>query len=135
MEPITSVAPRKRANFPLEFKAKLAARACEPGVSVSRLALEHGLNTNMLFRWRRDYRRGELSVPVASNATLLPVNLVADTESPVVELPNPSTRFGGVESTEPPPSGIEIRVAGVVIVVQGEVDPVRLRAVLAALRG
>ena len=112
MESITSVAPRKRANFPLEFKAKLAARACEPGVSVSRLALEHGLNTNMLFRWRRDYRRGELSVPVASNAMLLPVNLVADTESPVVELPNPSTRFGGVESTEPLPVVLKFESLG-----------------------
>ena len=33
-------------------------RACEAGVSVSKVALEHGLNTNLLFRWRRQYRAG-----------------------------------------------------------------------------
>nr|WP_227739578.1 transposase [Burkholderia thailandensis] len=40
-------------NHPVEFRRKLAKLACEPGVSVARLAMEHGVNTNLLFKWRR----------------------------------------------------------------------------------
>lgn len=33
--------------------------ACEPGVSVAKLALRYGLNANMVFKWRRQYRAGQ----------------------------------------------------------------------------
>ncbi|MBS2131725.1 transposase [Burkholderia thailandensis] len=46
-------------NHPVEFRRKLAKLACEPGVSVARLAMEHGVNTNLLFKWRRALRAGE----------------------------------------------------------------------------
>jgi transposase-like protein len=39
---------------------KLAMAASDPGVSVSKLALEHQFNTNMVFKWRRDLRAGLL---------------------------------------------------------------------------
>lgn len=38
------------ANHPVEFRRCLAILACEPGVSVARLAMEHGVNTNLLFK-------------------------------------------------------------------------------------
>ena len=129
-----STGPGRRPRFPIEFKVKLAARACEPGVSVSKLALEHGLNTNMLFRWRRQYRDGSLSAPVEAPPTLVPVNVVPQSEAPLLELPNPATRFGNASATPPTPSAIEIKIAGAVVRVEGEVDVIRLRAVLAALR-
>ncbi|WP_229522062.1 transposase [Massilia antarctica] len=47
-----------RPNYPAEFKRQLAVAACEPGISVSKLAQEHGVNANMLFKWRRDLRAG-----------------------------------------------------------------------------
>ncbi|MCL4763114.1 MAG: transposase [Burkholderiales bacterium] len=50
-------------NHPIEFKRGLAAAACDPGVSVAKLALEHGVNTNLLFRWRRQYRMGMFGTP------------------------------------------------------------------------
>lgn len=50
---------RGRPNYPLEFKRRLAVEACEPGVSVAKLALRYGLNTNMVFKWRRQYRAGQ----------------------------------------------------------------------------
>ena len=50
---------RGRPNYPLEFKRRLAVAACEPGVSVAKLALRYGLNTNMVFKWRRQYRAGQ----------------------------------------------------------------------------
>jgi transposase len=125
----------RRPNFPIAFKVMVAARACEPGVSVSRLAREHDLNTNLLFRWRRQYRSGELRTPATTEPMLLPISLAAESDSSLVELPNPATRFGNAPATRPTPSVIEVRIADAVVRVEGEVDVVRLRAVLSALRG
>jgi transposase len=47
-----------RPNYPIGFKRRLAAESCEPEVSVAKLALRYGLNANMLFKWRRQYRAG-----------------------------------------------------------------------------
>lgn len=48
-----------RPNYPIEFKRRLAVEACEPEISVAKLALRHGINANMLFKWRRAYRAGK----------------------------------------------------------------------------
>jgi transposase len=40
----------RSTNYPLEFKRQLAEQACDKSVSVAQVALQHGLNTNMLFR-------------------------------------------------------------------------------------
>jgi transposase len=71
-------------NHPFEFRRELAKLACEPGVSVARLALEYGLNTNLLFKWRRAYQAGQYEPP-----TLLPVEVALEerTLENVVALP------------------------------------------------
>jgi transposase len=56
-------------NHAVEFKRRLAIAACEPGVSVARLALEHRINANLLFKWRRQYRAGKFDVPSKRHAT------------------------------------------------------------------
>jgi transposase len=73
LENTEELAPvRKRsANYPLAFKRQLAQRACDENVSVAHLALEHGLNTNMVFKWRRELRAGRLDGATA----LLPVSV------------------------------------------------------------
>jgi hypothetical protein len=63
------------------------------------------------------------------------VSLVAQTETPIVELPNPATRFGDSSASKPIESSIEIRIAGAIVRVEGEADVIHLRAVLSALRG
>ena len=50
-------------NRAVKFKRELAAAACAPGVSVAKLALEHGVNANLLFKWRRQYRAGDFGAP------------------------------------------------------------------------
>ncbi|MDD2670195.1 transposase [Zoogloea sp.] len=51
-----------RPNYPIEFKRRLAVESCEPEIFVAKLALRHGLNVNMLFKWRREYRAGKLGI-------------------------------------------------------------------------
>ncbi|WP_260444768.1 transposase [Burkholderia sp. Bp8986] len=54
----------------------MAKLACEPGVSVARFAMEHGLNANLVFKWRRSSRAGEYD-PVS----LVPVKVDVPTGS------------------------------------------------------
>ena len=67
-----------RPNYSVEFKRRLAMEACESGVSVAKLALRYGLNANMVFKWRRQYRAGQFgthraSRPDAEQPQFLPV--------------------------------------------------------------
>ncbi len=104
-------------------KRALVERALEPGVSVSRLALDHGVNANLLRKWIRAYqgsgirsaRRG-VSLP-----GLLPVvtSVAADGSSPSL----PSSV----------PASMEIVVAGVSVHVHGAVDALALGTVLDCL--
>jgi transposase len=107
-----------RPNYPIDFKLRLAQQACEPGVSVSRLALEHGINANMLFKWRRHYRAGLLGA--APSPALLPVT-IADTPAPITAGATPAGR-------------IEIAIAGAVVRIDGAADAATVRAVLQGLR-
>ncbi|MFB2866354.1 transposase [Aeromonas sp. MdU4] len=50
----TNSSRKGRANYSREFKQRLVDAANQPGVSVSKLAQEHGVNANLLFKWRRD---------------------------------------------------------------------------------
>jgi len=108
-----------RPNYPTDFKLRLAQQACEPGVSVSRLAREHGVNANMLFKWRRHYRAGLLgSVP--ASPLLLPVT--------IDDAPASSVAHAA------PPGRIEIVIADAIVRIDGAVDPATVRAVLQGLQ-
>ncbi|TAL75143.1 MAG: transposase [Burkholderiaceae bacterium] len=49
-----------RPNYPQAYKRQVAIAAGDPTISVAKVALAHGLNTNMMFKWRREYRAGLL---------------------------------------------------------------------------
>ncbi|EFO4099823.1 transposase [Escherichia coli] len=51
-----NVTPGRRKgcpNYPPEFKQQLVAASCEPGISISKLALENGINANLCKRTAR----------------------------------------------------------------------------------
>ncbi len=48
---------RTRRTYTLQFKAQLVAACLQPGTSVAALAREHGMNANVLHRWRREHER------------------------------------------------------------------------------
>ena len=50
-------------NHAVEFKRQLATAACRAEISVAKLALEHSINANQLFKWRREYRAGKFGAP------------------------------------------------------------------------
>lgn len=73
-----NVTPGRRKgcpNYSPEFKQHLVAASCEPGMSISKLALENGINANLLFKWRQQWREGKLLLPSSESPQLLPVTL------------------------------------------------------------
>ncbi|EKC2495563.1 transposase [Salmonella enterica] len=73
-----NVTPGRRKGCPdysPEFKQQLVAASCEPGISISKPALENGINANLLFKWRQQWREGKLLLPSMDFPQLLPVTL------------------------------------------------------------
>src|SRR5205085_6527948 len=68
----------KRRNWPEAFKRQVVAETLEPGSSVSIVARRHDLNTNQLFKWRRELLPKE--PPTAAETGLVPVEIVAASE-------------------------------------------------------
>jgi transposase len=49
--------PGARRRWTDDEKIRIVAESDEPGSSVSVVARRHDLNANMLFTWRREFRR------------------------------------------------------------------------------
>ena len=49
----TVLSVRHRRTHPIEFKTDLVAMCRQPGISVSAVALAHGVNANLLRRWMK----------------------------------------------------------------------------------
>ncbi|WP_183708806.1 IS66-like element accessory protein TnpA, partial [Paraburkholderia tropica] len=103
---------------------RLAMAACEPGVSIARLARENGLNANLLFTWRRRY----LAEQQAEAVQLVPVAVV--NEVPSVNEPPALPESEVVRLA----GSIEVRIGRAVVKVDGIVDAEMLRTVLGSLR-
>jgi transposase len=57
-----------RRRYDPESKARLVAACLEPGVSISGLALAHGVNANLLRKWVKDAREAGFSGASAKSA-------------------------------------------------------------------
>jgi len=118
-------ARRQRRDHSPEFKRELVARSLLPNASVSSIALEAGINANLLFTWRRAHLDA-MGVP-ASPAILVPVKLDAASEEKV------PTSSPPVPTTPRTVGTIEIDLAGARIRLRGAVDGASVRCVLQTL--
>ena len=95
---------RRRRTFDPAFKAELVAACQYPGVSVAAIALEHGLNANLLRRWVTEHERygyhGGDAVAAPSTAQEQP--------TPPAVLPTP---FVPVRMAAAPPSSEAISLS------------------------
>jgi len=122
--------PRRRREHSPEFKRELVARSLQPGVSVAAIAMEGGINANLLFGWRRKHLDGmaqaDSAAPRQPAAVLLPVSIEeAPTKRSCPPSPPPMRPAGGA---------IEIEIGNARIRLRGAVDEASLRTVLTALR-
>jgi len=119
--------PRRRHTA--QFKRDLVERCLQPGASVSGIALESGINTNVLFRWRREHLRAAARMQShgAAQAVLLPVQVAAPSA--------PTAKQEAVSSCSPTPTGvIEIDIGGARVRLRGSVDEANVRCVLHTLK-
>jgi transposase len=121
-----------RPNYAPEFRREIAIAACEPGISVAKLAQSHGLNPNMVFKWRRQYRSGLLGNAGIEAAVLVPVAISTGDPTEVSPLPVSAAQLS-MPMQEAAASGIEIELNGARVRVTGKVDPAQLRLVLRCL--
>lgn len=56
--------------------------SCAPGIPISKLAFENGINANLLFKWIQQQREGKLLFPSSESPQLLPVTFEAATVQP-----------------------------------------------------
>ena len=123
---------RQRRQHERGFKEELVRQSLQPGASVSAIALNNGINANMLFKWRREHLRAVS--PRTTSTVLLPVEVSPAAEA--VAMSTTTTPVMPTAAARPAPSGgvIELEVAGVQLRVRGPVDEASLCSVLRALR-
>ena len=117
-----------RRQYAASFKRELVGRSLQHGASVSGIALENGINANVLFRWWREQLRATAGVQHENTeqAVLLPVRLAATVASTRQEAATPrSPMAAGV---------IEIDIGAARVRLHGVVDETNVRCVLQALR-
>lgn len=126
---------RGRPNHPIELKRRLAQQACEPGVSVAQLALDHGINANLLFKWRRHYQAGLFDAPAKQQA-MLPVAIMSDDVASSLPTTQGEASRSLVSATlsNEARSAIEVKFIDATVRIDSGADITLLRAVLAALR-
>ena len=61
----TVLPTRHRRTHSIEFKTELVAICSQPGISVSAVALAHGVNSNLVRRWMKQFPV-DAKLPVAS---------------------------------------------------------------------
>lgn len=88
-----------RRKHSAAFKAQILQACSEPGASLSGIAVAHGLNPNLVQRWRREARRSELALPTA------PAFIPIVTPRPAATPAAPAARQG-----TPAATSIEVRL-------------------------
>ena len=54
--PVPAPVKKRRRRYPPEFKAQVLRECEQPGASIAGVAVDHGLNPNMVHKWRKASR-------------------------------------------------------------------------------
>ena len=76
---MTSGKTKTRRRYDARIKAQILAECEAPGASVAKVAMSHGINDNVVHRWRQLAREAG-AVSVAAAPTFVPVALPAPTD-------------------------------------------------------
>ena len=90
-----------RSCYDPEAKRQLIEAGLRPGVSVARLAMQHGVNANLLRTWITRYRKQRATSDVAALPAFIPVATVS---------PAPRVRTG-LRATLP--NGVQLDLSGI----------------------
>jgi transposase len=124
----TKQAGDKRRRWPDGLKREIVAALAEPGASVSSVARRYDVNTNQLFKWRRQFA-GPSGALSSEPLRLLPVEIAPR------RISAPGDRSGDPPIVSTPPTGsIEIALrGGTKVRIKGTVDPAAVSAAIGAV--
>jgi transposase len=93
-----------RCRYDPEAKRELVEACLQPGISVARMALEHGVNANLLRKWINQYRDNVSVAPRSTPATRLAF-------APVLALTGPKSVDASLSVTLS--NGVKLELQGV----------------------
>ena len=111
---------RRRRTWSAGQKQRIIAESFAPGASVAEVARRHGLNSNMLFTWRRRERTVN---DVGKTVNIVPVRVVEATPTATATAAAPAS-MGRMEI---------VLVGGERILVGADVDATALARIIKAL--
>ena|SRR5204862_4580407 len=77
---MTSEKAKTRRRYGAQFKTQVLAECSAPGASVAKVAMAHGINDNIVHRWRQLAREAGVAAAPAA-ATFVPVTLAAPAQA------------------------------------------------------
>ena len=80
---MTEAKAKTRRKYEAELKQLILAECAQPGASVARVALSHGINANVVHKWRRLAHGPSLDLQVP---TFVPVALPAPSCAPAPDI-------------------------------------------------
>jgi transposase len=118
--PIKQKRPPHRV-WSVQDKRRIVEEALVPGASVAAVGRRHSVNTNMIFRWRIEYRKGAYgpTPPESTGQNFIPVGVIGDdghiVRSDILDVkakpapvnPPPLQIEGTVANPNPPPPRVE----------------------------
>ncbi len=121
----------RRPNFPYEFKIALVEQSLQPGACVAQIARENGINDNLLFNWRHQYRKGGLLPSGKNMPALLPVTL---TPEPDNKIPAPAQE---PEQINTPSDSLccELVLPAGTLRLKGKLTPALLQTLIREIKG
>jgi transposase len=120
-----------RRTYTSAYKRDVVRHCSEPGVSVAAVAMQNGINANLVRRWMVRQRRELMAANTKPQSVMLPVAIDATATASVLE-----AGIGGNASSKPKraaAASIEIELYGARIHLRGGVDTDALRSVLDVL--
>jgi len=122
-----------RRTHDAAFKRRLVELTLAPRASVARIALDHRLNANILFRWRREHLRALMQSVAMPAAAMLPVTLIESQAQPSTP---PTVSLMSERPSRAAPlsaSSLEIALPLGRVTLKGGIDGEVLRLVVALL--
>jgi transposase len=120
-----------RRTYTLDYKRDVVRQCSEPGVSVAAVAMQNGINANLVRRWMVRQQRERVAASAKPPPAMLPVAIAATATASVLE-----AGTGGNASSKPKraaAASIEIELYGARIHLRGGVDADAFRSVLDVL--
>ena len=122
--------PDGRRNFRVADKKRIVAEAMAPGASVSGVARRYGIDTRLLFRWKREF------APPPPEPVFLPVTVSDGPEQSGAEAAACKPAAPGPVIVERPSNEIEVElVGGRRVRFARDMEPEAIRAMIELLEG